>query len=302
MGLLKTIFSVEYLRKEQLVGLDRYKYSCVDTSPLSIYVMQPFWSAIVNLYPRWLAPNLITFTGFMCLILQSFLFSVYDYSFYGYCFERSNCLDENAANLTANWADFQKNIKAYDDTVPDNVCSCVPRWLFALIAVCQFLSHHLDGTDGKQARRTGSSSPLGELFDHGLDSWATLFLPVALFSIFGRNGEYGLSVGSMYGIMWLILISFIVSHWEKYNTGIMFLPWSYDLSQLVSFSFTCSLNVLNVRIIWINFSFLRAWHSCFYLHGYLDRKSGSFASHFLTIFHRLKLLKPVSGVIIKFIF
>lgn len=232
MGLLKKIFSVEYLRKDQLAGLDRYKYSCVDTSPLSIYVMQPFWSAVVNLYPIWLAPNLITFTGFSFLLLQSLLFSIYDYSFYGYCFDRANCLDENAANLSANWADFQQNIKAYDDTVPDNVCSCVPRWLFALIAVCQFLSHHLDGTDGKQARRTGSSSPLGELFDHGLDSWATLFLPVALFSVFGRNGEFGLSVGSMYGIMWLILVSFIVSHWEKYNTGIMFLPWSYDLSQL----------------------------------------------------------------------
>ena len=27
---------------------------------------------------------------------------------------------------------------------------------------------HLDGIDGKQARRTNSSTPLGELFDHGL--------------------------------------------------------------------------------------------------------------------------------------
>ena len=26
---------------------------------------------------------------------------------------------------------------------------------------------HLDCIDGKQARRTGSSSPLGQLFDHG---------------------------------------------------------------------------------------------------------------------------------------
>ena len=28
------------------------------------------------------------------------------------------------------------------------------------------------------------------------------------------------------------MLSFIVSHWEKYNTGILFLPWSYDLSQI----------------------------------------------------------------------
>lgn len=231
MGILHKLFSYEYISKEHLTGLDRYKYNCVDTSPISIYLMQPFWNAIVNIYPKWLAPNVITFIGFNFLILQSFLFSIYDYSFYGYCFDRDNCLETNAVNLSINQQNFQDNLAAFD-TVPSNVCSCIPRWLFCLIAVCQFLSHHLDGTDGKQARRTGSSSPLGELFDHGLDSWATLFLPVALFSIYGRNGDFGLSVHSMYGILWLILLSFIVSHWEKYNTGIMFLPWSYDLSQL----------------------------------------------------------------------
>lgn len=231
MGFVHKLFSYEYINKEHLTGLDRYKYNCVDTSPLSIYVMQPFWSAIVNLYPKWLAPNVLTLVGFLCLILQSLMFSIYDYSFYGYCFDRSICFDDFAANLTVSQLDYYNNLNSYDQ-VPSNVCSCTPRWLFLLISICQFLSHHLDGTDGKQARRTNSSSPLGELFDHGLDSWATLFLPVALFSIFGRNGEFGLSVFSMYGILWLILLSFIVSHWEKYNTGVMFLPWSYDLSQV----------------------------------------------------------------------
>lgn len=28
----------------------------------------------------------------------------------------------------------------------------------------------MDAIDGKQARRTGTSSPLGELFDHGCDA------------------------------------------------------------------------------------------------------------------------------------
>jgi len=105
-------------------------------------------------------------------------------------------------------------------------------WLWFVASICQFLSHHLDGTDGKQARRTQSSTPLGELFDHGLDSWAALLLPVALYSIFGRSELYGVSTTRMYGLLWLILGSFIISHWEKYNTGILFLPWSYDLSQI----------------------------------------------------------------------
>ena len=37
-------------------------------------------------------------------------------------------------------------------------------------AACLWLYSTFDNVDGKQARRTGSSSPLGELFDHGCDA------------------------------------------------------------------------------------------------------------------------------------
>jgi len=92
--------------------------------------------------------------------------------------------------------------------------------------------HISDGIDGKQARRTGSSSPLGELFDHGLDSLATVFFPMALYSVFGR-GEYGVPEFRVYLIHLMVMFCFILSHWEKYNTGVLFLPWGYDLSQIV---------------------------------------------------------------------
>lgn len=90
----------------------------------------------------------------------------------------------------------------------------------------------VDGVDGKQARRTNSSTPLGELFDHGLDSWACIFFVATVYSIFGR-GESGVGVVTLYYILWVVLFSFILSHWEKYNTGILFLPWGYDMSQVV---------------------------------------------------------------------
>ena len=45
--------------------------------------------------------------------------------------------------------------------------SHVPSVVWISVAVLLFLSHTLDGIDGKQARRTGTSTPLGELFDHG---------------------------------------------------------------------------------------------------------------------------------------
>ena len=43
-----------------------------------------------------------------------------------------------------------------------------------------------DNCDGKQARRTGSSSPMGMLFDHGVDAFVAIcntFMLMRLFNI-----------------------------------------------------------------------------------------------------------------------
>lgn len=48
-----------------------------------------------------------------------------------------------------------------------------PLWAYLMCAVGLFIYQSLDAIDGKQARRTNSSSPLGELFDHGCDSLST---------------------------------------------------------------------------------------------------------------------------------
>ena len=48
--------------------------------------------------------------------------------------------------------------------------------LFCRRSILSFWPYYLqslDAIDGKQARRTGTSSPLGELFDHGCDSLST---------------------------------------------------------------------------------------------------------------------------------
>lgn len=95
----------------------------------------------------------------------------------------------------------------------------------------------LDGLDGKQARRTGTSGPLGELFDHGLDSWTTIFIPTALYSIFGRDDPNTIQPIRMYYICIMVFINFYLAHWEKYNTGVLYLPWSYDFSMVVSLNY-----------------------------------------------------------------
>ncbi|XP_012583065.1 PREDICTED: ethanolaminephosphotransferase 1 isoform X2 [Condylura cristata] len=187
----------EYVSSEQLAGFDKYKYSAVDTNPLSLYVMHPFWNTIVKIFPTWLAPNLITFSGFLLVVFNFVLMAYFDPDFYA--------------------------------SAPGH--RHVPDWVWIVVGILNFTAYTLDGVDGKQARRTNSSTPLGELFDHGLDSWSCVFFVVTVYSIFGR-GPSGVSVFVLYILLWVVLFSFILSHWEKYNTGVLFLPWGYDISQV----------------------------------------------------------------------
>ncbi|EFA85501.1 dihydropyrimidinase [Heterostelium album PN500] len=86
------------------------------------------------------------------------------------------------------------------------------RWVHFISAFFIFFYVMMDNIDGKQARRTKTSSPLGELFDHGCDS----------FTVGLATSVVGLSVGLSF---WEILFTFILStipfylaHWEEYFT------------------------------------------------------------------------------------
>lgn len=203
----------EYLGAKILAGFDTYKYSCKDTSPLSQYVMHPFWNQVVKLCPLWVAPNLLTLVGFMFCIGHFLLLTIYDYDY------RSGTAPPDISHVP---------------DVPGGIP--VPGYIWVLVALFLFLSHTLDGIDGKQARRTGSSTPLGELFDHGLDSWATIFITGSVYSIFGRSEDhFSISPFRMYCVLWNVYFCFLTSHWEKYNTGVLYLPWGYDFSMVGGF-------------------------------------------------------------------
>ncbi len=102
--------------------------------------MNPFWEWTVSLVPMWVAPNLITFIGWLFVIASYAFMLVYDYT-------------------------FEKDI---------------PSHCFYFAAFCTFVYSTLDAIDGKQARRTKSSSPLGQLFDHGCDSFSITFFILAI--------------------------------------------------------------------------------------------------------------------------
>jgi hypothetical protein len=105
-----------------------------------------------------------------------------------------------------------------------------PKWAYFQAAIGLFLYQTLDATDGKQARRTGSASPLGELFDHGCDSVtqgnniSLKFVEELVFIVFvTMNISYALCLGEMpfcvLTICVIAIVMFYCAHWSTYCTG-----------------------------------------------------------------------------------
>ena len=95
-------------------------------------LLNPYWEAVTARLPMWVAPNLLTLLGSLFIILPYSLTLAHDTS----------------------------------------LSRPVPNYCFLLAAAGVWIYMTLDAVDGKQARRTKSSSPLGQLFDHGCDSFS----------------------------------------------------------------------------------------------------------------------------------
>ena len=130
--------------------------------------------AMVAHLPTWLAPNLITLSG-LAILTAAYVIT----AFYAPALE-----------------------------------AVAPRWVYALMAAATFAYLHLDVLDGKQARRTGSSSPLGQLFDHGCDALAVHLLIVGI----GASIDTGLTGRAVVGQL-AVMAPWIVAHWEEYHSG-----------------------------------------------------------------------------------
>lgn len=172
--------SSETLPDDQLVHLKSYRYQAVDKSFISRYILKHYWNFMVELLPRWLAPNAVTLIGF------------------GFIVTNVACL-------------------AY--FMPDLV-GPGPSWLYYSFAFGLWAYSTMDNIDGKQARRTGSSSPLGELFDHGIDS-----LNCTLASLC-ETASMGLGPSKAGAFTALIpCLPMFFSTWETYHTHVLYLGY-----------------------------------------------------------------------------
>lgn len=139
-------------------------------------LLNPMWTYLTELLPLWLAPNTVTSIGGLHCGLA--------------------------------YALLWRHAPDFDEDPPD--------WVVFLAGWCIVAYYTLDCMDGKQARRTGSSSPLGQLFDHGFDCICTLFF-------ISTVGSY-LMIGGTY---WIVIfqttlqLAFFMAQWEEYHTHVL---------------------------------------------------------------------------------
>jgi ethanolaminephosphotransferase len=86
------------------------------------------------------------------------------------------------------------------------------------MGIAAFLYIHFDALDGKQARRTGSSSPLGQLVDHGCDCMNLIFMVFMFWSVFGLEINLVLPIYAL-----ICFAVFITISWEETHTGVLYL-------------------------------------------------------------------------------
>lgn len=116
-----------WIPQEYLESFSNYKYKSPHKTYCEGVVMEVFWEWCINYVPTFIAPNLITFSGLLVVIAGVIPMIMED----------------------------------------STMTKQLSTWIYIYLAVAIWIYQLFDNLDGKQARKTGTSSVLGELFDHG---------------------------------------------------------------------------------------------------------------------------------------
>ena len=155
-------------------------------------VLNVWWEFAARLLPRWMAPNLVTLTGTVAIFASVVVARR----------AAAPCLIVGAAALPA--------------SLQGRLPLSLPPIVNWLIVAALFFYQTMDAIDGKQARRTNSSSPLGQLFDHGCDALVAAAVAHNLLLAIGLEGTW---LAAAIGCVTLAL--FFAGQWEEYYTRVL---------------------------------------------------------------------------------
>lgn len=171
------------------------------------------------------------------------------------------------------------NVALLEFTDPDLAGPKNP-WIYYSYAFGVWAYSTMDNIDGRQARRTGTSSGLGELFDHGIDSLNCTLASLLMTSAVGLGST---PLGAFTALIPTLPMFF--STWETYHTHTLYLGyfngpteglimastimfvsgffgpqiWREPLANMVGFSTVLGeLSVLDIWVTWLLLSFFVA--------------------------------------------
>ena len=176
-------------------ALKSFQYNGADNSLIYAYILKPLANFLVKTcVPKNIAPNSITLFGLSWMMTSYVIMSYF-------------CPNMDDGNISA------------DETNG----SSFPKWIFLFNGIAMLIYQTLDNMDGVQARTTGSSSPLGLLFDHGCDAFNVV--------LGSTNWMCAIGVGSDPKDLWAMAVMvffpmtlFYISTWEEYHSGKLVLP------------------------------------------------------------------------------
>ncbi|KAF7700506.1 CDP-diacylglycerol--serine O-phosphatidyltransferase [Cucumispora dikerogammari] len=131
-----------------------HRYNACNLSITYNRFTRPIMEAIVEYLPRTLAPNIITLTGFVFMLINL------------------RCIHLFSPNIR----NLKKKLISAKEKPKHNIL------LNLISAACLFIYWMLDNLDGHQARRTKSGTPLGFFTDHSIDSFNNSIICVAFYA------------------------------------------------------------------------------------------------------------------------
>ena len=147
-----------------------------------------WWEFAVKFVPKWIAPNVLTLIGSLFQVIAFYVYMYYE------------------PNLNGTYQSFG---------------------LYLYLCFSLFAYHTLDAIDGKHARNTNNSSPLGQLFDHGCDA--------IIMTLGACIGVGQFSFGTSWQALYIIIlgqIGFYAPNWRARHVG------KFDFDQISIDEFT----------------------------------------------------------------
>ncbi|EGR29150.1 hypothetical protein IMG5_162040 [Ichthyophthirius multifiliis] len=190
------MISYNFISKENENNLIKYQYKGRDNSILYNYVFGPIAESFQTQYKQNDQINIfniniiilkLTLCGYLCVIIPHLVL----------------------------WYMF-----------PNELSGNIPRSLCAFIGIMHLIYMNFDNVDGKQARKTGNSSPLGLLFDHGCDALVVSVQGISLAACMGFGNTY-----NSYLVYASGAIPFFITTIDEYYNDFMYLPWINGASE-----------------------------------------------------------------------